>query len=372
MSISNALVVDDSRLARIALSKLLKAQNIVVDMANSGDEAIKLAIETKPDVIFMDFMMPEMDGYETTKKLFDNSETADIPVVMCTSQDTEEDRKKARDSGAKGFLTKPTTQTILNKVIEALNRRQKTKEDPVKPPQESISKREVQSQFSIDQIKSVAKHAAEQIAIQAAENAAEKTAHKVAVIAAEDALSMALKEMDAKIVKLADDAASSSAEAIAEQVADKTSRIIVREALDELAEKAVLDISERVESSMTESLQKELSQCLEEFIAGDLLKEEVRRVSRVEAEGVVNELAERVARSAAEEVATIVAERVGESTATEIAKVFSRQMAEETANRLFNEKEKLLSGKMIKIGFVFSLLSIAAAAGVSFMLLKFI
>ena len=122
MTIKKALVVDDSRLARIALAKLLQKMNVECDMAGSGQEAIEYLHSNKPDVIFMDFMMTEMDGYQATQKICSNPESAMFPVVMCTSQDTEEDRKRARDSGARGFLTKPTTEGVLEKVLEAIGR----------------------------------------------------------------------------------------------------------------------------------------------------------------------------------------------------------------------------------------------------------
>lgn len=121
MPIQQALVVDDSRLARIALGKLLKKQGIEVIEAGSATEAFETLKERTPDVIFMDFMMPDMDGYTATKQITSNPSTNAIPVVMCTSQDSEDDKKSAKEHGASGFMTKPTTEMALAEVISSIN-----------------------------------------------------------------------------------------------------------------------------------------------------------------------------------------------------------------------------------------------------------
>ena len=64
----------------------------------------------------MDFMMPDMDGYEVTGMITANPVTAAIPVVMCTGHDTPQDRARAKDSGASGFVTKPVDDTALDTV----------------------------------------------------------------------------------------------------------------------------------------------------------------------------------------------------------------------------------------------------------------
>ena len=85
MTIKSALLVDDSKVARFALSKLLEKLNLKVDMVSSGEEALTfLKNNTNPDVIFMDHLMPGMNGVDATKEIKMNSATSEIPVIMCT------------------------------------------------------------------------------------------------------------------------------------------------------------------------------------------------------------------------------------------------------------------------------------------------
>lgn len=118
--IKTALVVDDSRLARVALGKLLKNRGIDVDMATSGTEALEYLRGTRPDIVFMDYMMPDMDGFEAARLVLTDPACRQPPVVMYTSQDTEEDRAKARELGVAGFLGKPADQRALDAVLARL------------------------------------------------------------------------------------------------------------------------------------------------------------------------------------------------------------------------------------------------------------
>lgn len=88
MAIKNALLVDDSKVARFALSKLLEHRDMQVNMACSAEEALDfLSSNEHPDVIFMDHLMPGMNGVEATKAIKSNPNTAGIPIIMCTSQE---------------------------------------------------------------------------------------------------------------------------------------------------------------------------------------------------------------------------------------------------------------------------------------------
>jgi CheY-like chemotaxis protein len=119
--ISKALVVDDSRLARIALSKLLQKRNVEVDVVGTGTEALDYLGGERPDVVFMDYMMPDMDGFEATRRIRELPDVGrDLPVVMYTSQDTDEDRQKARELGIAGFLSKPSGEHSLDEVLTRL------------------------------------------------------------------------------------------------------------------------------------------------------------------------------------------------------------------------------------------------------------
>lgn len=119
-----ALVVDDSRLARISLTKILEKLGMQVDAVENGRVALEFLKATdnpRPDIIFMDYLMPEMNGYEATKAISSNPNTMHIPVIICTSQEDEDkERQRARANGAQGFIKKPITDEKVNEVIQEM------------------------------------------------------------------------------------------------------------------------------------------------------------------------------------------------------------------------------------------------------------
>ncbi|PCM45414.1 response regulator [Marinobacter sp. ANT_B65] len=121
MEIKNALLVDDSKVARFALRKLLEDRGIQVSMAGSAEEALELLSSREhPDVIFMDHLMPGMNGVEATKAIKGNPDTADIPIIMCTSQKSSSFTKEAKNFGVYNILTKPTPPDRLGLVLDQL------------------------------------------------------------------------------------------------------------------------------------------------------------------------------------------------------------------------------------------------------------
>lgn len=114
------LLVDDSKSARFALRLLLQKNNLEVEMAESGENALEKLKEIRPDVIFMDHLMPGLDGFETTKKIKADANLSAIPVVMCTSNEGDDYLAQAKSIGASGVLPKPATQEQLEKVLATL------------------------------------------------------------------------------------------------------------------------------------------------------------------------------------------------------------------------------------------------------------
>ncbi|MDI9245825.1 response regulator [Marinobacter sp. CHS3-4] len=122
MTIKNALLVDDSKVARFALSKLLESRDMEVNMAGSAEEALDfLSSNDRPDVIFMDHLMPGMNGVEATKAIKGNPETAGIPIIMCTSKKSQSFTEEARNFGVYNILTKPPQVDGLSSVLEQLD-----------------------------------------------------------------------------------------------------------------------------------------------------------------------------------------------------------------------------------------------------------
>ena len=101
-----ALIVDDSASARFILSRLLSEHELNVDTAESAEDALDYLARQRPDVIFMDHLMPGMDGFQAVKAIKANPATATIPIMMYTSQEGELYVGQARALGAVGVLPK--------------------------------------------------------------------------------------------------------------------------------------------------------------------------------------------------------------------------------------------------------------------------
>lgn len=102
------LVVDDTEDNLDLLEFALKRKPVEMIRANSGMECLSLARERQPDVILLDIQMPEMDGFETLRRLRDNPATAKIPVIFLTAQRKEpESIEKGLLMGVDEYLTKP-------------------------------------------------------------------------------------------------------------------------------------------------------------------------------------------------------------------------------------------------------------------------
>ncbi|QEP42253.1 response regulator [Ectothiorhodospiraceae bacterium BW-2] len=118
MAFSTALVVDDSKSARFFLRNLLKKEGISAEMAESGEEALQLLQQQRPELIFMDHMMPGMDGLATVAAIKADSALADIPIIMCTSHEGEEYQQQAEQAGAVGVLLKPAQLEPLQQLLQ--------------------------------------------------------------------------------------------------------------------------------------------------------------------------------------------------------------------------------------------------------------
>lgn len=116
----NVLLVDDSRSARLVLKKMLEKNSLDVELAESGEEAIVYLQSCRPDVIFMDHLMPGMDGLEVAQIISSDPKTRDIPIVMCTSKEGDEYIAEAKAHGAAEILAKPPTLDQVRKVISSL------------------------------------------------------------------------------------------------------------------------------------------------------------------------------------------------------------------------------------------------------------
>jgi CheY-like chemotaxis protein len=117
MSAKRALVVDDSKSARMFLSRILERHEIAVDAAESAEAAIDYLSRNRPDVIFMDHMMPGMDGFQAVQSIKNNPRTSSIPILMYTSQEGDLYLGQARALGAEGVLPKQIKQADVTRML---------------------------------------------------------------------------------------------------------------------------------------------------------------------------------------------------------------------------------------------------------------
>ncbi len=113
------LVVEDSATDRDYLRDLLVKAGHVVMTAASGRDGVTLARRERPDLVFMDIVMDDVDGYHATRSLKEDPETGHIPVVVVSSKNQKADKMWAQLQGAKGYLVKPASaEAILRQVDE--------------------------------------------------------------------------------------------------------------------------------------------------------------------------------------------------------------------------------------------------------------
>ncbi|MFO1372409.1 MAG: response regulator [Candidatus Competibacteraceae bacterium] len=114
------LVVDDSPVDLANITNIVAEAGCLVISATNGDEAIKKAKAEQPDLIFLDIVMPNVDGYATCRTLTSDSATKDIPIVFVTSKQQKADRLWAQMQGGKGFITKPYSPDEIVDQLKAL------------------------------------------------------------------------------------------------------------------------------------------------------------------------------------------------------------------------------------------------------------
>ena len=120
MASATVLLVEDNEDNRNIYTTILRHCGHEVAEAGTGEEGIRLAIELRPRVILMDVAMPGIDGWEATRRLKANPETAHIPVVALTAHAMAEDRQRAAEAGCESYLAKPIEPRRVVEEVEKL------------------------------------------------------------------------------------------------------------------------------------------------------------------------------------------------------------------------------------------------------------
>ncbi|MEX1663979.1 MULTISPECIES: twitching motility response regulator PilG [Zhongshania] len=112
------MVIDDSKTIRRTTETLLAKEGCNVVTAVDGFDALAKIADTKPDIIFVDIMMPRLDGYQTCALIKNNTEFKSTPVIMLSSKDGLFDKAKGRIVGSDQYLTKPFSKGELLEAIQ--------------------------------------------------------------------------------------------------------------------------------------------------------------------------------------------------------------------------------------------------------------
>lgn len=118
MSVNTVLVVDDTPAHLENLKNIVSGAGCRVIIAASGKEAIALTKEEKPDLVLMDIVMDDLDGYGACREIIADNDTKDIPVVFVSTKNQRVDRLWAEKQGARGLISKPYKDQEIIDVIE--------------------------------------------------------------------------------------------------------------------------------------------------------------------------------------------------------------------------------------------------------------
>ncbi|MBT3505557.1 MAG: response regulator [Piscirickettsiaceae bacterium] len=114
------LIADDSPTEVFILKKISEKHQHQIIIAEDGNQAIALTHSKKPHLIVMDVIMPNLNGFQTTRHLSKDPKTSDIPIVIVSSKDQESDKLWGLRQGAKGYLGKPITEALLMAEVNKL------------------------------------------------------------------------------------------------------------------------------------------------------------------------------------------------------------------------------------------------------------
>jgi DNA-binding response OmpR family regulator len=114
------LVIEDDESVRLVVSLSLEKEGYKVESAAGGEEALEKVIDYSPDLIILDIMMPEMDGWEVLRLLKSNPLTVNIPICILTAKSEIRDMMYATQKGASDYITKPFTSKELSTRVALL------------------------------------------------------------------------------------------------------------------------------------------------------------------------------------------------------------------------------------------------------------
>ncbi len=134
----NVLIVDDDEMNRDTLARRLRQQGCRYEMAENGAEAIAMIQPQKYDLVLLDIMMPEVDGYSVLSHLKNDPELKNLPVIMISAVEEMESVMKCMELGADDYLTKPLDPKLLKAAVDRCLRSKAAPLTEPPPPQRSV------------------------------------------------------------------------------------------------------------------------------------------------------------------------------------------------------------------------------------------
>jgi two-component system cell cycle response regulator DivK len=114
------LIAEDNPVNRELFRELLEGRGYAVEEACDGEEALAMLERARPDILLLDLGMPKLDGFGVIRKIRENTQLADLPVLAVTAYAMRGDREKALDAGFDGYLSKPINAVLLGQELERL------------------------------------------------------------------------------------------------------------------------------------------------------------------------------------------------------------------------------------------------------------
>ncbi|AOA73208.1 twitching motility response regulator PilH [Stenotrophomonas rhizophila] len=112
------LIVDDSQLQQVAIKRIVEKLGHETLTAVDGADGVEVAKAELPDLVLMDVVMPNLNGFQATRTLARDATTKHIPVILVTTKDQDTDRMWGMRQGAKAYITKPFSEDELSEVLE--------------------------------------------------------------------------------------------------------------------------------------------------------------------------------------------------------------------------------------------------------------
>lgn len=351
MVVKHALVVDDSKSARFSLRKMLQQVGLSVDMVESGEAALEYLREHRPDVVFMDHMMPGLDGLAATKAIKENPATKMIPIVMSTSKEGNDYIQEVKAHGAISILTKPSKSDELAAVLENVSTHIKS-QDTQNEVSESQSHKAVVETMPRENIAELGQNEVQtQIAQQAATQVAQLQLDLQSEIqSATQRITQELQESIRKALK------QELIDSLQEQLEERISALS-----QEVTEDVYTQHSQELDSRIHKVIQHQLLEFKADYATTHSLDSATQRE--------INNLAQATAEQRASEIARQIAQGVADKAAAQSAQKVAQQTAESVTTKLLSEtmeSNRPALGPVYAISILALLMSGAAALGVYF------